>query len=285
MPHIICIGACYIDTILNVPHFPTEDEKLRCTGLTKRRGGNCPNTLEVLNELKKARKNITSHQLRPDLQDVPPVVLNLVSVLPSPYSAASRFICSSLPSSNFDHCIFRGFDYQESSSSYILLSAETGSRTIVNHQPLPDMTFDEFRQIVDEFKQLDVMEDRGKDQWWHFEGRIPETTLRCMEYLIETLPNAKISVEVEKPNRPGLEEMAVMAHIVFYARSWVSAKGYTNAGDFLHSLKAPRPLQFCTWGEEGAAAFISPSGETGDPVQHSYIFKADLPRGTKVIDR
>jgi hypothetical protein len=34
---LIAIGACSIDTILTVPHFPQEDAKLRATSFTRRR--------------------------------------------------------------------------------------------------------------------------------------------------------------------------------------------------------------------------------------------------------
>ena len=52
------------------------------------------------------------------------------------------------------------------------------------------------------------------------QGRIPETTLRCIEDLRTGAPKARISVEVEKPGRTGLEELAAQADVVFYSRSW-----------------------------------------------------------------
>lgn len=42
MKNIVFVGACYLDTILTVPHFPVEDEKLRATSISRRRGGNGP---------------------------------------------------------------------------------------------------------------------------------------------------------------------------------------------------------------------------------------------------
>ncbi|CAI4210232.1 unnamed protein product, partial [Parascedosporium putredinis] len=46
MKDIFLVGACYVDTILSVPHYPEEDSKLRAESLAVRRGGNCPNSLE-----------------------------------------------------------------------------------------------------------------------------------------------------------------------------------------------------------------------------------------------
>jgi ketohexokinase len=52
------------------------------------------------------------------------------------------------------------------------------------------------------------------------QGRIPDVTLRCIQYLRERFPNVTVSVELEKPERLGLEELAAEADVVFYSRSW-----------------------------------------------------------------
>lgn len=86
----------------------------------------------------------------------------------------------------------------------------------------------------------------------------------------------KVSVEVEKPGRPGLESLAAEADIVFYSKSWSRERGYLDAtacvreqatiarnayvpGNYLiMSNKLTRHLRshlFCTWGEAGATAF------------------------------
>lgn len=51
-------------------------------------------------------------------------------------------------------------------------------------------------------------------------GRIPETTLACIRHLRRVSPRSTISVEVEKPNRDGLDALAAEADAVFYSRSW-----------------------------------------------------------------
>ena len=48
---LVAVGSCAVDSILEVPRYPEEDSKLRATSFTKRRGGNTPNTLEVLQQL------------------------------------------------------------------------------------------------------------------------------------------------------------------------------------------------------------------------------------------
>jgi len=49
---------------------------------------------------------------------------------------------------------------------------------------------------------------------------MPDVTVECIRYLRQNHPKLKVSVEVEKPNRVGLQELAAEADIVFYSKSW-----------------------------------------------------------------
>ncbi|KAF3770789.1 putative PfkB family kinase [Cryphonectria parasitica EP155] len=245
MKHLIMVGACYLDTILTVPHFPEEDAKLRATSLKKRRGGNCGNSLEVLQQL-----------VPPDL-----VALHLVTVLPSRRSAATETVLSSFGAGrsaaavDFSQCIHRE-DQTEAASSFIVRSQATGSRTIVNHNELAEMTVDEFVRVAKAF------EDNAADTWWHFEGRIPETTDKCIQHLRHHLPQSRVSVEVERPGREGLRKLAMEADVVFYSRTWAEGEGYATAGDCLMGEVAPKAsLLLSTWGARGACAITPPSRE------------------------
>lgn len=53
-----------------------------------------------------------------------------------------------------------------------------------------------------------------------FQGRVPDVTLGCIHYLQQHFPHARVSVEVEKPGRDGLQELAVEADVVFYSKGW-----------------------------------------------------------------
>lgn len=149
MKHLILIGACYLDTILSVPHYPEEDEKLRASTLAIRRGGNCPNSLEVLQQL---------------VQPQDAIRMYLVSPLPSKSSSAVQRIKASFGESSpvsLEHSLYRE-TYTEAASSYIIRSEQTGSRTLVNYNDLPEMTVGEFEAIVQSFSPDD-------ETWWHFE--------------------------------------------------------------------------------------------------------------------
>lgn len=52
------------------------------------------------------------------------------------------------------------------------------------------------------------------------QGRIPETSLQCIRHLRHSYPRSRISVEVERPARKGLRELAAEADVVFYSKSW-----------------------------------------------------------------
>ena len=52
-----------------------------------------------------------------------------------------------------------------------------------------------------------------------------------MRYLRRSLPAVRISVEVEKPAREGLHDLAAEADVVFYSKSWAQVS----------SLRTPEP--------------------------------------------
>lgn len=44
--------------------------------------------------------------------------------------------------------------------------------------------------------------------------------MQCIHHLRQVLPGSTISVEVEKPGREGLVELAAESDVVFYSKSW-----------------------------------------------------------------
>lgn len=78
---------------------------------------------------------------------------------------------------NLDHCIYRD-DQMQATSSYILRSQATGSRTIVNHVGVADLTTDEFIGIADKFRD----DQDGGETWWHFEVCGSKKTFRSLTH-------------------------------------------------------------------------------------------------------
>lgn len=157
-----CLIHAHRHAYSSVPHFPDEDAKLRATSIVTRRGGNGSNSLEVLQQFAPASD----------------LALHLVATLPSSHSAATAKVLSSFGAGNrngndreepcrvdFSRCTYREGE-TDAASSYILRSQATGSRTIVNHNGLAEMTIEEFVSTADEFREEDA------DTWWHFEVRV-----------------------------------------------------------------------------------------------------------------
>ncbi|KAK5099823.1 hypothetical protein LTS08_005538 [Lithohypha guttulata] len=137
------------------------------------------------------------------------------------------------------------------------------------------MTAEEFDAIAATLVQS-AMEDDQDQIWFHFEGRIPQTTLTCIQGLRQRYthanpkPKLRVSVEIEKPRREGLQDLVYEADVVFYSRGWAEAEGHPSAMACLESqvkviadADSTRPEKYddeyertliCTWGDKGAAA-------------------------------
>ncbi|CAO1606260.1 hypothetical protein XANCAGTX0491_009760 [Xanthoria calcicola] len=93
-------------------------------------------------------------------------------------------------------------------------------------------------------------------------GRIPDVTLQCLQHLRHHLPTVTISVEVEKPGREGLQDLAALADVVFYSKSWARGNGYESSEECLRAqapLVSKASLLLCTWGDAGVGALELPT--------------------------
>ena len=69
-------------------------------------------------------------------------------------------------------------------------------------------------------------------------GRVPDVTLDCAKYLRDSFNSGKnivISVELEKPDRVGMIDVAREADYVFYSKLWAEHYGFPNPRDFLEA--------------------------------------------------
>lgn len=175
------------------------------------------------------------------------------------------------------------------------------------------MSIDEFihatADILPSSTSSDDHDSNDYDQFWfHFEGRIPETTLQCIQHLRNHFTSEisdgntklKISVELEKPKREGLQELAYEADVIFYSKSWAEAEGYRSAEICLKeqakllanrgtTMDSGRTL-VCTWGDQGACAlqFHSCNDNTFrklDLANHEVLYgRAHIGRDKPVLD-
>ena len=220
MSHILLTGIVTLDIINYLDSYPKEDSEVRATSQQIRRGGNASNTATVLSQLghdcllAATLSNDSSAQwLRKDLTD------KHIKLQPSNELAGHT-----------------------TPTSYITLNTENGSRSIIHYRDLPELTFHQFDEI-----------NLEKTNWFHFEGRNINETLKMMKK--SRSYNKRVSLELEK-DRDDIETLIPLADIICFSRSFAKSNNYTRADDCLNHYSSiyPNKLLICTWGAKGAFA-------------------------------
>ena len=91
----------------------------------------------------------------------------------------------------------------------------------MNYNELEEMSVSEFQSAVSKLSGQ-------PSPIYHFEGRIADITADCIDYVRTHDYKAIISVEVEKPKRFGVQELAQKADVVFYSKSWARVSGLSG---------------------------------------------------------
>jgi ketohexokinase len=214
--HVFAIGNATLDIVNEVDAYPPEDSEVRANRQMHRRGGNSANSLVVLRQLghRCSWQGVLARDPQSDwiVQDLRRCGVSLSG-------------CPRLDGAT--------------PTSYVTLSAATGSRSIVHHRDLPELAASDF---------VDVSLD-GVD-WLHWEGRVADV-LRTMLQRAATESRAPRSLEIEKP-RPGIETCFDLADLLMFSRHFAVAVGYPDAVRLLHDLVPRGSEGYCTWGSEGA---------------------------------
>lgn len=215
MARILTVGIATLDIINQVAAYPAEDAEIRALSQQQRRGGNASNTAVVLSQL--------GHQV-----DFAGVLINEpdVAVITADLDAFQV---------NYQYC--RQLKTGKMPTSYISVSAETGSRTIVHFRDCPEFSFADFQRI-----------DLSVYDWLHFEGRNVTETRKMLAYAAQQQPALPRSVELEKP-RQGIEQLLEHASFIMASQPYAEAAGYHNAETFLNDLAFNQAT--CSWGADG----------------------------------
>lgn len=215
---ILGIGVATLDIINFTEHYPGPDEEMRALAQQRRLGGNVANTLSVLSQF--------GHRCR------------WLGVLGDDDGA--QFIANQLRDSHVQ-VETAGHVGGVSPTSYIIVSQQDSSRNIVHYRELPELSFDQFKQV-----SLQNVE------YCHFEGRHAQETLKMLSYLKQHYPQIPYSVEFEKP-RPDLDLLGEAAELIFYSKHYANALGFSDATTFLkqQSAASPQAWLICTWGNNG----------------------------------
>ncbi len=222
MARILGIGIATLDIVMEVERYPVEDAEIRALDRRRVRGGNVTNTLVTLASLGHSCSWLGTLA---DDTDAGVIEADL-RCHGVDYSLCTRYTATATP------------------LSCILVSRESGSRTIVHHRNLPELPLETSLSALD--RQWD---------WVHFEGRNPEVTRRTLEELHRRSSRPPISLELEKP-RPGLEALIPLADLVVVSRAWAAATEWSEAPEALlrHLRGVTRADLVAPWGEGGAYA-------------------------------
>jgi len=222
MARILAVGIATLDIVNLVETYPAEDAEVRALSQEVRRGGNATNTLVVLSQLGHRCAWAGTLADEPDAQ----------------------LIRADLAQHNIDTKAVRVLPSGKVPTSYITLSQETGSRTIVHHRDLPEYSYEHFCTI-----------DLSQYDWVHFEGRNVEATRRMLERLKQQQPALPCSVEIEKA-RPEIEQLFPYADVLLFSKEYVRSRGHQRAEGLFARVRplAPQAMLICAWGEHGAYA-------------------------------
>jgi ketohexokinase len=222
MARILGTGNATLDIVLTVDGYPQENDEIRCTDRSVRRGGNTANTLVVLSQLGHA--------------------CSWAGMLVD--SAEGAFIRDDLETHGVDTAASRLAGSGSVPVSSILLNAGTGSRTIIHSRDLPEYSFSDFSSL--ELQSFD---------WLHFEGRNVGSLQAMLHWSRERYPSIPCSLEIEKP-RPGIEGLFGLAQVLLFSQAYAASRGYADPAGLLQSVhrEFPDADLFCTWGMEGAVS-------------------------------
>ncbi len=142
-----------------------------------------------------------------------------------------------------------------SPNSCVILSAATGSRTIIHtNRDLRELTLEDFEQRI----TLDEYD------WIHFEGRNLDNVKAMIRHVRSARPGLTVSVEVEKVGR-GHEELLPLGDVAVVSKDVARANGASTMGEavetFRGKLSRAGALLVFPWGDEGATALDSRTGK------------------------
>ncbi len=219
---ILVVGVAAWDIVNEVALYPAEDAEIRATGQRVARGGNAANTLSVLSQLGHA--------------------CAWAGILGD--DAQGQLVLQDLERRGIDTRACVVHSRGRTPTSYITLSRATGSRTIVHHRDLPELSAADFARIPP-----------AGYEWVHFEGRNPRETAAMVADCRERHAGAGISLEVEKP-RPDIESLFRGPDVLVFSRNYARSCGYSDPPRFLADQwdRTDARLLFLPWGEDGAYA-------------------------------
>jgi ketohexokinase len=234
---VLGVGIATVDVVNRVAVYPPEDAEVRAIDQQITRGGNCANSLVILAQLGRRCR--------------------WVGVLAE--DAGAELITADLYRYGIDAEHAVRYPQGATPTSYIAVSRETGSRTIIHHRDLPEL-------VAADLTNVPIHDCI----WAHFEGRNPVGTATMVRRVREASPDLAVSIEIEKP-RPNLDALLSAAAdassgpvVLIFSRAYLESAGATDPAIFLAAQTKRSDAWLCVlpWGADGA--YLAHGG--GDPV-------------------
>ncbi len=237
MLNILLTGVATLDIINQVDRYPTEDSEVRALDQQHRLGGNAANSACVVQQLGSQAC--------------------LLAMRADDNHAEQVFSQLNQAGVNTEYCPIQADS--TTPISYITLSRESGTRSIVHYRKLDEL----------DASALDGVELKHFD-WLHFEARNC-LALKLMLEQAQQVP-APVSLELEKP-REHLQPLLDYADVLLISRPFAEAEGYTSATQCLQAYaeRYKDKLISCTWGGQGA--WLAERGQ----LIHQPAFVVDTP--------
>jgi ketohexokinase len=221
MPRILLTGISTLDIINTVDGYPAEDSEVRACEQAIRTGGNACNSAKVLQQL-----GISASLLANTADDL-----------------SADFIFGELKQQKINTSLCSVESHSATPTSYITVNKHNGSRTIVHHRQLNELSADYFNELT-----LDAFD------WLHFEARNCDQLKLMLKHAVKF--RKTISIEVEKP-REHLDDILIFADVLLLSRPYAESQGFKTPAECLEhfSEKYSNTIITCTWGDQGAWAY------------------------------
>ncbi|TDL25521.1 hypothetical protein BD410DRAFT_784518 [Rickenella mellea] len=271
---IVASGTLFLTQTLGLKAFPTESDAVRAQSVTRTRGGSASNVLSCVAQF-------------------PSVDAMLVAPLGG--KDDGKALMEELEEEGVSTKYCKVWENASAPSAWVLQADDSGSRTVINHNPLPDITHEEFVSLLGPLlipenyafpptnssptpaalpspPAIPSSLSPAPFDWLHFEGRSVKTTLSNIQGIDGLAKERKwrshcvFSLDITRKSRQGVEALIPHADVVFFSKQYALSQSanYTTPRPFLlslTSLAAPHALLVVHWGSSGAALLSLPTRE------------------------
>ncbi|KAH8110469.1 hypothetical protein DFH11DRAFT_768622 [Phellopilus nigrolimitatus] len=296
---IIASGTVFLTHVLTLPTFPGEATVARARTVTRERGGNVANVLAALGQF---------------------AGVDAMLVAPLAGNGEGAMLVRDLQREHVNTRFCKVWDGASVPSAWVIESEDSGSRTVINHNPLPDITHEEFVSLLGpllipenyEFANTagnasvsassssngrpqsagNALNSPAPFEWLHFEGRSVKTTLSNIIGIDGLARERKwrshcvFSLDACKI-RQGVEALIPHADVIFFSKQYALSQNaaYTTPRPFLLALASSgrvpaHALLIAYWGTAGAALLSVPTREY---LQSSGWVDDEPPRATRPL--